>query len=175
MLSSDRAVTGRAGRSRAWAVWVLTGALLVSAAFAPPSAWEAYAENITGTTELAPGAPATLQFRTSMRNDRDVTWWEVQLSATEIHAAAGPDSRNGVTVTVIGWVDGSGSSTCSEHWGEPNTGTSRWDNDCEVRPECSGDAIPCETTVEFELVSISDEPVTVSWVVDAVGGGFADR
>ncbi len=136
-----------------------------------PSAWDASGEQITGMTELAPGTSATLRFRTSMRNDGGETSWEVDFDVTEIHAAATPDSGNGVAVTVIGRVDGSGSDPCSETWEEPDTGLSRW-NMCWVWPECSGDAIPCETTVEFELVSMSDEPVTVEWAVFAWVDGF---
>ncbi len=121
-------------------------------------------------TELASGTSATLQFRTSMRNDGGETRWKVDLDVIEIHAAATQDSGNSVAVTVIGRVDGSGSDSCSETW-EPDTGLSRWQK-CWVWPECSGDAMPCEATVEFELVSMSDEPITVEWAVSALVEGF---
>ncbi len=161
---SDRAVTGRAGRPHPWGVWLIAVVLLLGTASRTGS-WITSTE-ITGRTELDPGASATLQFRASMWNDRGATWWIVALDVIEIHAAEAPDSGKDVAVTLIGRVDGSGSSTCSQPWEVPDTGAPQWD-ECTLAPECSGDAMPCEATVEFELVSMSDEPVTVQWVVYA--------
>lgn len=129
--------------------------------------WDEW-EHLEGQTVLNPGEPVALRIRMAMANDQDVDGWSVDLHMIELFASEDDSAVEEIQVVrVTGQVVvGATGDTCEEVWGDSDTGTALM-NDCYVPAGCPNGASSCEAVVEFQMLSTSDTPVTVEWVVYA--------
>ncbi len=163
--AANRVVLDPTGRKRAWMVWVLMVALLVTPA-TQQVPWRQKADDIEGVIELTPGESAFLRFRTSITGDEPSTGWDADLGIFSLDALEGEDSGCSVGVQVVGQQVGSESVSCTEV-SEEFYGRAGYVNNCYVTLDCSSEDTSCEETAVFELTTINDASVRVYWSASA--------
>lgn len=164
---------GFAVRLRLWALWVLTGILLINTGFRD-NYWDDWVE-IEGETILPSGESRALLFHSTMTNDRGVREWHVGFRVDQVRA----DAATGVARVTVTGSDGlvqGGASVCEvRNWGEPDNGSDTgWIvdfEDCDLDLKCSVATPSCEATVEFTITSNSSDTVTVGWSAHALVDG----